>query len=178
MRPAPTAVHSKSWSVINMKKILIYLCAILLSLHSNEALSYTHDGVEIEPLYFGQIIITDNSAIRSCTIPAGGTMTCDSQITILQTGQYGVFRLSSFDPTVAIWASVDDSATTLSLPDGTAFDVKNFTFAPDINSIGNAQTPGADGTLTLKIGATLKTRAGVTYDLAPYRGTFDLQINY
>jgi len=157
-----------------MKNFVLYFCFALLTLQSSAARAFTNDGVEIEPLSFGQIIITDNSATRSCTIPAGGTMTCDSQITILHTGQYGVFRLSGFDPAVAIWASI--SNTTLS-GGGFTFDLQDFNFAPDIGSIGTAQAP-VGGTLILKIGATLKTRAGVSYDVAPYRGTFDLQINY
>lgn len=159
-----------------MRKIAHYFCFILLMLKISAAPAFTNDGVEIEPLFFGQIVITDNTAIRSCTIPAGGTMSCDSQITIINTGEYGVFRLSGFDPTVPIWASVDDTATTLT-GGGLTLDVKSFTFAPNINSIGNAQVPPG-GTLTLKIGATLKTRAGITYAIAPYRGTFNLQINY
>ena len=162
-----------------IKKYLIYFCAALLLLHSSATQAYTNDGVEIEPLFFGQIIITDNSAVRSCTIPAGGNMSCDSQVTILQPGQYGVFRLSGFDPTVYIWASIDDTTTTMTAPgSGATFDIKSFTFAPDIESIGTEQKPAADGTLTLKIGATLKTHAGQVYDIAPYHGTFSLQINY
>ena len=134
-------------------------------------------GIEAEPMFFGQIVITDNSAVRSCTIPAGGTMTCDSQITILTPGQYGVFQLAGYAGT-AIWASVDDTSTTMTDPSGlTTFDVKNFTFAPDIHNIGLEETPPG-GTLLLKIGATLQTRAGQTYDIAPYHGTFSLQINY
>src|ERR1700722_12135130 len=106
-----------------MKKRLIYFCFMLLALQSRAALAFTHDGVEVEPLFFGQLIITDNSAIRSCTIPAGGTMTCDSQITILNPGQFGVFQLSNYDPTVAIWAYVDDTTTTMTDGVGaTAFD--------------------------------------------------------
>ena len=162
-----------------MKKYLFCFCTFLLFLRCSATQAYTNDGTELEPLFFGQIIITDNAAIRSCTIPAGGAMTCDSQITILQPGQYGVFRLSGYDPSVYIWASVDDTTTTLTAPGSSAvLDVKSFTFAPDIESIGTEQKPAADGTLTLKIGATLKTRAGETYDIAPYRGTFNLQINY
>ena len=160
-----------------MKKNLIYFCSVLLALHSSAALAYTHDGVEMEPLFFGQIIINSTAAVHSCTIPAGGTMTCDSMtaLTILNPGQYGVFRLSSFDPTVAIWASVSD--TTLSAPDGSTFDVTDFTFAPHIIDIGTEEVPPG-GILTLEIGATIKTRIGTTYDIAPYRGTYDLQINY
>jgi hypothetical protein len=157
-----------------MKKFALYFCFALLALQSSTALAFTNDGVEVEPLFFGQIIITDNSAVRSCTIPAGGTMTCDPQITILHAGQYGVFRLSGFDPAVAIWASVSNTTLT---GGGFTFDLQDFTFAPDIGSIGTAQAP-AGGILTLKIGATLKTRAGVSYNVAPYRGTFNLQINY
>jgi len=167
-----------------MKKIrhLIYFCFVLLALQGPVALACPSgdpscNGVEVEPLFFGQIVITDNSATRSCLIPAGGTMTCDSQITILTPGQYGVFQLSGYGST-AVWFSVDDSTTTMTDPAGTtAFDVKTFTFAPVYNSVGTAQAlPG--GTLLLKIGATLQTRAGETYDIAPYHGTFSLQINY
>jgi hypothetical protein len=162
-----------------MKRILFYFCFALLALSSSAALAYTHDGVEIEPLFFGQIIITDNSAVRSCTIPASGAaMTCDSQITILKTGQYGVVRLSGYDPSLAVTAWVDDSGTTLSDGGSFVFDVKTFTFAPDINVYGGTAQNPAGGALTLKIGATLKTRAGVSYDIAPYRGTFTLLINY
>lgn len=161
---------------------LIYFCLILLLFHIPAAMACpagdsSCNGVEVEPLWFGQIVITDNSAVRSCTIPAGGTMTCDSQITILNPGQFGVFQLSGYGST-AVWVSVDDTSTTMTDAAGTTtFDVKNFTFAPDINSIGNEEVlPG--GALLLKIGATLQTRAGETYDIAPYHGTFSLQINY
>jgi len=142
------------------------------------ALAYTYDGDELEPLHFGQLVITDNSSIRSCTIPPGGSISCDAEITILNGGQYGIFRISDYDPSVALWAYVDDSATTLENGGSAVFDIKNFTFAPDIGSIGNAALPEGDGSLEIKIGATLKTRAGETYDISPYRGTFTLQINY
>ena len=104
-------------------------------------------------------------------------MTCDSQITILNPGQFGVFQLSGYG-TTAVWFSVDDTTTQMKDVAGTtAFNVKNFTFAPDYNSIGTEQAlPG--GTVLLKIGATLQTIPGETYDIAPYHGTFSLQINY
>lgn len=160
-----------------MKKyFLICFCFALLALPCRPARAYTNDGVEIQPIYFGQVIITNNAATRSCTIPAGGTMTCDAQITILHTGQYGIFRLSNYDPTVAIWASIASSPA-LTGPGASTFTIGSFTFAPNINSIGAAQTPPG-GTLTLYIGATLQTTAGQTYSIAPYRGTYTLQINY
>ncbi len=161
-----------------MKKLLPALfCLALLALPAARSFAaYTNDGVEEEPLYFGQVVITNNTSAQSCTIPAGGTMTCTSGITILHTGQYGVFGLSNYDPTVAIWASIA-STTSLTGPDTSTFTIGSFTFAPDISTIANAQTPPG-GTLTLYIGATLTTTAGETYSLAPYRGTYVLQINY
>jgi hypothetical protein len=166
------------------KNCLIYFCFALLTLQGSAAMACpagdpTCNGVEVEPLFFGQLVITDNSAMRSCLIPAGGSITCDSQITVLNPGQaqYGVFQLSGYG-TTAVWFSVDDSTTQLKDSAGTtAFNVKSFTFAPVYNSIGTEQAlPG--GTLMLKIGATLETVAGESYDLAPYRGTYSLQINY
>lgn len=162
-----------------MKKILpILLLILFIATMPPAAFAYSNDGVEIEPLTFGQGIITDNSAVRSCVIPAGGTETCDPQIILLRAGSYGAFRLSDYDPSVQVWASVDDSSTTLSNGGGQIFDVKNFTFSPDLHDIGTAAVPNADGTLTLLVGATLQTRAGTTYDSTTYRGTFSLQINY
>ena len=165
------------------KNWLFYFCfMLLLVLRGAPVMACpvtdpTCNGVEAEPLFFGQIVITDNSAVRSCTIPAGGTMTCDSQITILGSGQFGVFQLSGYGST-AVWFSIDDTGTTMTDPGGlTTFDVKNFTFAPAYDNIGTQQAlPG--GTLMLRIGATLQTRAGQTYDIAPYHGTFSLQVNY
>ncbi|MCK4945290.1 MAG: hypothetical protein KAS59_03405, partial [Alphaproteobacteria bacterium] len=63
-------------------------------------------------------------------------------------------------------------------PGGFIFDVKSFTFDPDISDIGSAQTPDDDGNLTLKIGARLDTRANDAYQTSPYRGTYTLQVNY
>jgi hypothetical protein len=163
---------------------LIYICFLAL-LNASAARACpvadpTCEGIEAEPLFFGQIIITDNSAVRSCTIPAGGTMTCDAQITILNPGQFGVFRLEGYANT-AVWFSVDDTSTTMTSTVGPPFtdifDIKNFTFAPAYVDIGTSQIlPG--GTLLLKIGATLQTRAGETYDISTYRGTFNLLVNY
>ena len=136
------------------------------------------EGVEMEPLFFGQIIITDNTAIRSCTMATTGVETCDAQIVVLDPGQYGVYRLSGFDPDTPIWVSVDDNGTILTGPGGFIFDVKSFTFDPDISDIGSAQTPDDDGNLTLKIGARLDTRANDAYQTSPYRGTYTLQVNY
>jgi hypothetical protein len=154
-----------------MKRLLALF--LLFSLPARAA-----EGLEIEPLNFGQGIITDNSSVRSCVVPAGGTQTCDPEIVLLQPGRFGVFRLSGYDPNVEIWASVDDSLTILAGPGGMEFDVKDFTFNPDISTLGTAMLPEADGTLIIEIGATLQTRAGVIYDVAPYRGTYTLQINY
>jgi hypothetical protein len=167
-----------------IKTCLLYFCFFFTLLRWTTAMACpvgdpSCNGVEVEPLFFGQIVITDNSAMRSCTIPAGGTMTCDAQITILNPGQFGVFQLSGYGST-AVWFSVDDASTTMTDAAGLAtdiFDIKNFTFAPAYIDIGTEQAlPG--GTLLLKIGATLQTRAGETYDIAPYHGTFSLQINY
>lgn len=159
-----------------MKKILTLAFALIL-FAAAPARAFNNDGVEVEPLTFGQGIITDNTSVRSCTIPAGGTQTCDAQITLLKSGTSGIFQLSDYDPTVALWAYIDDSTTTLS-NGGQIFDVKNFTFSPDLHDIGTAAVPNADGTLLLYIGATLQTRAGVSYSNKVYRGTFTLQINY
>jgi hypothetical protein len=157
-----------------MKKILTLLALMLLPL---PALAFTHQGDELEPLTFGQGIITDNSAARSCTIPAGGTETCDAEITLLNAGHYGVFRLSDYDPTITVEAHIDDS--TLTASGGQVFDIKDFTFSPNISDSGGVPAqPDADGSLTLMIGATLRTRAGVTYDSTTYRGTYTLQISY
>ncbi|MBU6475489.1 MAG: DUF4402 domain-containing protein [Alphaproteobacteria bacterium] len=159
-----------------MKKYLFILCLLPLAFPAAARAAYTNDGVEIEPIYFGQIVIVSNSSAQSCTLPAGGTMTCTSGIQILHTGQYGVFRLSNYDPSVAIWASIASSPA-LTGPDSSTFSIGSFTFAPDIGSIGTEEAPPG-GTLTLYIGATLTTTAGATYSLAPYRGTYTLQINY
>jgi hypothetical protein len=161
-----------------MKKRLATAALAFALLQPMAARAFNNDGTELEPLHFGQIVITDNAAVRACTIPAGGVMSCDAEITILQPGSFGVLRLSDYDPTVAVWAFVDDSSTTMTNAGAGVLDVKDFTFNPDISDIGSAMTPNADGMLTLEIGATLRTRAGQTYDISPYRGTFVLQINY
>jgi hypothetical protein len=169
-----------------MKKNLLYFCSALLALQSIAAVACpvgdsSCNGVEVEPLFFGQIIIINPSVSHSCTIPAGGTMTCDSGVTILNSGQYGVFQLAGYGST-SVWFCVDDAGTTMNdtaVNPGstTTLNVKNFTFAPDYYNIGTESTlPG--GTLMLKVGATLQTIAGESYDIAPYRGTYNLLINY
>jgi hypothetical protein len=168
-----------------MKKYLIYFCSVLLALQSAAAIACPSglpscSGPEVEPLFFGQIIITNPSVSHSCTIPAGGTMTCDSGITILNPGQFGVFQLAGYG-TTSVWFYVNDASTTMNdtavNPGSTStVSVKTFTFAPDYFNIGTESTlPG--GTLMLKVGATLQISAG-SYDIAPYRGTYNLLINY
>ena len=160
-----------------MKKFLFAcFCIVLTALPCRGAQAYTYDGVEVEPLYFGQIAITSNTTAQSCTLPAGGTMTCSSGITILRTGQYGIFRLSGYDPSVSIWASIASSPA-LTAGGSSTFSIGSFTFSPDISSIGTAAAPPG-GTLTLYIGATITTTALATYSVAPYRNTYTLQINY
>ncbi|MFH1157703.1 MAG: DUF4402 domain-containing protein [Pseudomonadota bacterium] len=160
---------------MSLQGIIGTLLSALLLLRAFPAAA-AMEGVEMEPLFFGQIIITDNTAVRSCTIAAGGSETCDAEIAVLVPGQYGVFRLSGFDPDVTLWASVADA--TLTGPGSWIFDLNTFTFDPDIHDINTAQTPDASGTLTLNIGATLDTRANESYQTDPYRGTYTLQINY
>lgn len=134
-------------------------------------------GIELEPLFFGQVIVTDNTVVRSCTITTGGSESCDAAgLTLLSPGGRGVYRLSGFDPNTQIGAVIDQISPLANTQDGTLLDVANFTLDPPIDVA--PQTPDANGTMTLNIGATLSTRAGVTYLVTPYRGTYRLTITY
>lgn len=158
-----------------MRKILIAVFCFTLSMYSMAAEAFTYDGVELEPLYFGQKIITGNN-VQSIVIGTDGSETLNpnapSTLTSLVHGQNGVFRLSGFDPALQLSASIAD--TVLTGPGGTTFDLGTFTFDPPINTV--SQTPDANGNMTLKIGATLSTRASTSYSIVPYRGTYTLTI--
>jgi hypothetical protein len=184
MRPEDTQALLQSWSVIKMKKCLIYFCLALLALRSSAALAQADAGDEIEPLFFGQLVLNDTTMAHTCTIPAGAAMYCDGTggITMMTQGQYGVFRLSGYNTHTYIWATIDNTTMT---DGGTGcggsscvLNVINFTTAPNIVGMTNETYPNADGTLQLYIGATLQTIPGENYDVAPYHGTYDLYINY
>lgn len=134
-------------------------------------------GVEFQQLSFGRLLILDNSAVRSCTITALGSETCDgSGVALLNPGQVGVYRLSGFDPNTQVSAIIDQNTPLANTQDGALLDVSNFTFDPPIDI--TPQTPDASGKMTLKIGAMLSTRAGVTYPNVPFHGTYRLTITF
>lgn len=122
-------------------------------------------------LSFGEFAVTSN-AVQSIVIAPDGSQTVDPGITKLLPGRAGSYHLSSFAASIPVSASVAD--TTLAGPGGAIFDVTSFTFDPPVPS----QTTDVSGNLTIKIGATLSTRAGVNYSDGPYRGTYTLLINY
>jgi hypothetical protein len=152
--------------------------AFLLMLTIPARLSWaTQTGVEVQQITFGHIIITDNSASRSCVVAATGGESCDATgVLLLISGETAIYRLSGFDPNTALGAVIDNATPLSNSVDGTQLDIGSFTLNPPIDT--NPQTPDTSGNLTLKIGATLSTRPGTTYAIAPYRGTYRLTITY
>lgn len=126
---------------------------------------------ETELLSFGEFAVTTNT-VQTIVIETDGDQTVDAGITQLLPGRNGAFHLTSFDPSIAVSASIAD--TVITGPAGATFDVTNFTFDPPLPS----QTTDGSGNLTINIGATLSTRAGVTYGDGPYRGTYTMLVNY
>lgn len=159
-----------------MRKPAFFIVLSTLALVSVPSLA-TQSGVESDQLSFGRIIITDNSVIRSCTMATTGVETCDvTGALLLMSGQLGIYRLSGFDPNTAVGAMIDQITPMANAVDGTLLDIANFKLDPAIDQ--TPQTPDASGNMTLKIGATLSTRAGTTYAIAPYHGTYRLTITY
>ncbi len=126
---------------------------------------------ESQPLSFGEFAVTSNT-VQTIVIETDGDETVDAGITQLLPGHNGVFNLTSFDPSIAVSASIAD--TVITGPAAATFDVTTFTFDPPVSS----QTTDGSGNLTINIGATLSTRAGVSYGDGPYRGTYTLLVNY
>jgi hypothetical protein len=122
-------------------------------------------------LSFGEFAVTTNT-VQTIIIETDGDEIVDAGITQLLPGRNGVFQLTSFDPSIAVSASIAD--TVITGPAGATFDVTAFTFDPPLSS----QTTDGSGNLTINIGATLSTRAGVSYGDGPYRGTYTLLVNY
>lgn len=152
---------------------LLFFIFLILALPARAV----EQGVESEQLFFGQIVITDNSVVRSCTLTTEGIETCDGAgIMLLNPGQNGVYRLSGFDPGVAVGAVIDQITPLTNTQDATMLDIDDFTLDPPIDV--TPQTPDANGNMTIKIGATLSTRAGETYLIKPYRGTYRLTITF
>ena len=158
-----------------MKKIAILVLVLMVVAPLLRAQA-TQSGVESQQISFGRIIITDNSSARSCVIAATGAETCDPSVLLLISGQTGIYRLSGFDPNTALGAIIDQATPLSNSVDGTQLDIGSFTMNPSIDT--NPQTPDASGNMTLKIGATLSTRASTTYAIAPYHGTYRLTITY
>ena len=133
-------------------------------------------GLETEPLFFGQVIVNDNTSVRSCVITPLGVETCDFGLTLLQHGQRGVYRLTGFDPNTQLGAVIDTASPLANSRDATLIDISDFKLDPAIDV--TPQTPDASGNMTLKIGATLSTRANAAYPVTPFRGTYRLTITY
>ncbi len=159
-----------------MKKSIFLVCLLILTVLALPSLA-TQSGVETQQITFGHIIITDNSATRNCVVAATGGETCDaSGVLLLISGEAAFYRLSGFDPNTAVGAVIDNATPLTNSVDASALDIGSFTINPPIDT--SPQTPDASGNMTLKIGATLSTRAGTTYAIAPYHGTYRLTITF
>lgn len=153
-----------------IKKSPLLLCFMILGGLAGPARA---DPVltETQLLSFGEIAVATN-AVESITVNPDGTNLHDPGIQLLLPGRNGVYLFSSFGANIPVAVSVADAE--LTGPNNAKFDMHDFTFDPvDISQI----TDGS-GEMTLKIGATMSTRAGVTYEDGPYRGTYTLMVNY
>jgi hypothetical protein len=128
---------------------------------------------ETQLLSFGEIIVATNG-VDSVVIAPDGSQTNGPDIPKLLPGRNGVYLLSGFAPSIPVVISVADSTLVGPGPTNATFDMHDFTFDP----AAGAQTTDLSGNMTLKIGATLSTRAGVSYADGPYRGGYTLMINY
>jgi hypothetical protein len=110
---------------------------------------------------------------QQIVIGPDGSENHDLGITLLLPGHIAILRLMDFPPSTILSILADDS-TLSRQPSGPAFDIISFTFDPDASN----SVTDSDGKLILRIGATLRTRAGVTYTPGPYRGIYNLMVNY
>lgn len=172
MRRERTGALLILWRAIeHMKKIFFFICFIFV-IAAQPSFAFTYSMTEAQRLAFGQITITDHTIAQTVTIDApNGNETTSPGILSLATGQNAVILLSGFDPTLQLSATILDTTLT---GGADTFDLKDFTFDPPIDTL--SQTPDGSGNMTLKIGATLSTRAGRSYANIPYQGTYRLTI--
>lgn len=146
--------------------------AVLTMVLAGKAQASSPTISEFQPLAFGEMTITGTTA-ETLVIAADGTESHGPNITPLLPGHNAVLRLTDFPVSTLVSVMADDS-TLNRQPSGPSFDIGSYTFDPDASS----QATDSNGQMTLKIGATLTTRASTTYVAGPYRGTYNVLVNY
>lgn len=128
---------------------------------------------EIRPLTFGSVTVT-GAAPQTVQIGADNTESHSGGILTLHNGANGIYQLSNFPANTLFTVDIADTVS-VRVGTGQTFDIKDFTTQP-----ANADTPRTDGAgnMTIRIGATLATRSGVSYPPGAYRGTYTLMINF
>lgn len=148
------------------------LIVVLGLLSAGSAMAANPTITEFSPLTFGEMAISGPTA-DALVIDADGAESHGPTIIPLLQGHNAIIRLTDFPPNWALAIIADDSVLSHQ-PSGAAFDVTTYTFDPDASH----QTTDNNGDMTLKLGATLSKRAGTTYTDGPYRGTYNLLVNY
>jgi hypothetical protein len=159
-----------------LKKLpLIFFLAVLL-FHAPAARA-TGSLRELEPLTFGRVAVTGAPPLRIVVAPTGAETTPDGGVTLLSPrGSSGLYELTGYAPSVSLWITIADTTVAGSGANG-ALDLTDFNFSPACTMATPCATDGA-GELMVKIGATLTTAAGQTYGPGPYRGTYNLLLNF
>lgn len=111
--------------------------------------SYAQTITENQPLRFGQLSLTDNSAPRKIILNSAGGYTADPQYILFTDPQLGNVTVSGFDPSVTL--SVGVSTATL-----TGASAANFTVIDTFTNPTIITTDGA-GSATFDVGATLQS---------------------
>lgn len=151
----------------SMRLILIF-CFLIL--HSVSLLA---EVVNIRPLSFGRIVISDNSTIGEYTIDYLGNITATNHFRIIEAGSPAEFLLFNYpaNAQVFITPSVIQASTS-----STPFSTGQFTLV-------NLTSPGSifirtDGTAEVGVGGTLRTSGSGSMNYSDADYTINLQISF
>jgi hypothetical protein len=149
------------------------LCIFLLSLSFPARAGRVNEATGLS---FGNFAVIGAHPQQIVIPPTGSESHSAGIFRMNPRGQYAVFLLSHFPVNTSLYVTVND--TTLDrVHGGATFDITDFTFDPDCTMATPCSTDGA-GNLTVKIGATLNTRAATAYSPGAYSGTYDLMLNF
>lgn len=153
--------------LLPLSNFYIFITGLIFFLWVPQACAQTI--TENQPLRFGQISLTDNSAPRKIILNSSGGYTADPQYILFTDPQLGNITVSGYDPSVTLGVSV--STTTL-----TSSSAANFTVI-DTFTTPSVITTDAAGSATFDVGATLQSDgSGITHADDTFDGIYTINI--
>jgi hypothetical protein len=155
-----------------LKNRLLHLLFIYtLSIALSGRLACAQTITEVQPLFFGEIVLIDTGVVGEVDVDANGSYSHNGNIYMITDAETGEYEISG-GPNNAFYTLVLPSAPELMTRSGINFIVDNYEHLPL-----TLQTDGS-GDSTFTVGARMQSQTGLTYSDGNYDGDFDITVNW